>query len=166
MKTAFFIRHAKSSWEHPELRDIERPLNPRGLRDAPFMAKLLKAKSPPPDTLLSSPAVRALTTAEFFARELGRGRESITVVNDIYGADPGTLLLLLRNLPEAYSTAWVFGHNPEFTELANRFSKEFIANVPTCGIFRLDGRVEHWRDFSPDTAELTEFHYPKQYFKG
>ena len=63
MKTLYLARHAKSSWKHPELSDIERPLNKRGKRDAPIIGNLLKEKGVNPDILISSPAVRARKTA-------------------------------------------------------------------------------------------------------
>ena len=84
MKNVYFVRHAKSSWRDASLNDIERPLNSRGLRDAPFMAKLLKSKNVKPDLILSSPANRALTTAKYFAKEMGIPTEKIDVRNRIY----------------------------------------------------------------------------------
>ncbi|MCB9354861.1 MAG: histidine phosphatase family protein [Lewinellaceae bacterium] len=71
MRTLFLIRHAKSSWDNPGLRDINRPLNDRGMHDAPRMAQLLAGIGPPPDLIVSSPAKRAFTTAMFFARVFG-----------------------------------------------------------------------------------------------
>ena len=70
MKKLFLVRHAKSSWADPSLADLDRPLNKRGLRDAPFMAKLLKGRGVQPDRILSSPANRAFTTASYFAEAL------------------------------------------------------------------------------------------------
>ena len=64
MKTLFLIRHAKSSWEYTALPDKDRPLNDRGKRDAPKMGKRLAKRDVTPDLILSSPARRALTTAE------------------------------------------------------------------------------------------------------
>ncbi len=70
MKKLYLIRHAKSSWDYPGLNDHERPLNKRGERDAPFMAKILKEKKVKPDLILSSTAVRALEFAKKIADEL------------------------------------------------------------------------------------------------
>lgn len=71
MKTLVLVRHAKSSWDNPDWSDFERPLNKRGNRDAPFMAEVLKSKNIIPDFMISSPAIRAKSTALYFAQELG-----------------------------------------------------------------------------------------------
>ena len=71
MKTLFLVRHAKSSWENPGLSDEERPLNPRGERDAPRMGKRLAAREVKPDILISSPALRAHSTSIKIAAEIG-----------------------------------------------------------------------------------------------
>jgi Histidine phosphatase superfamily (branch 1) len=63
MKVLFLIRHAKSSWDNTALPDKDRPLDDRGKRDAPKMGKRLAKRDVKPDLILSSPAMRALTTA-------------------------------------------------------------------------------------------------------
>ena len=70
MKTLFLIRHAKSSWDDTALPDKDRPLADRGRRDAPKMGKRLAKRDVKPDLILSSPARRALTTAEIVAKKL------------------------------------------------------------------------------------------------
>ena len=65
------MRHAKSSWDMPCLKDSERPLNSRGKKNAPFMGKLLKEKNEIPDLIISSPAKRAYSTAKRIAVEIG-----------------------------------------------------------------------------------------------
>jgi len=164
MKNVYLIRHAKSSWKDMSLRDIERPLNKRGLRDAPFMAKMLAGKGVIPDAIISSPANRAFTTATYFAAEMGFTPAEITVVDTIYEAYTETILELMTQLKPAYKTVLIFGHNPTFTDLANRFTEDYIPNVPTCGMIHLSGKVANWEDFTPANAQLETFHYPKEYF--
>ncbi len=84
MKTLYLVRHAKSSWEQPELSDLERPLNKRGKKDAPFMGSLLKKKNEIPELIISSPAKRASSTAKRFAEELGIKKEDIKTEKDLY----------------------------------------------------------------------------------
>jgi phosphohistidine phosphatase len=164
MKTVLFIRHAKSSWKEPDLADIERPLNKRGLRDAPFMARLLAGKGIKPDVILSSPAVRAFTTARFFAESLGWPAERIRVERRIYDAYPGDLLQLLQKLPEEAETVLLFGHNPTITAVANYFAEHYIPNVPTCGIAQVAMEVSSWKDVAPRRGKLVAYYYPKQHF--
>ena len=163
MKTVYFIRHAKSSWENAGLSDIERPLNKRGLRDAPFMSKMLKGKNAQPDKLITSPANRAYTTATFFAKELNIPEQTIVVRKEIYHAYPEQVLNIIRHLDNGDDVVFLFGHNPCFTSLANQFSEEYIPNVPTCGVVKVEAEVSVWADFEKNGV-LKDFHFPKQYF--
>lgn len=162
MKTVYFVRHAKSSWEDPGLSDIERPLNKRGFRDAPFMAKMMKGKNANPDKILSSPANRALTTATYFSEALGIPTKGIVVRKEIYHAYPEEVLNIIRNLNDEDKTIFLFGHNPCFTSLANQFSDDYIPNVPTCGIVKVVAETNKWGEFEKK-GKLKEFYYPKQY---
>ena len=164
MKTVYVIRHAKSSWDDPTLTDIKRPLNKRGLRDAPFMAKLLKNKGVTADLIISSPANRALTTATYFANEMSIPVESIDVEHAIYGAYPEDILQMITQIEDDVNIVLIFGHNPTFTSLVNRFTEDYIANVPTCGIVKIDAKIDQWKDFNETTGVQTEFYFPKQYF--
>ena len=167
MKTVYLIRHAKSSWDDLTLPDTERPLNDRGLRDAPFMGMQLRAKAARIDRLITSPAKRALVTATYFAVALGMPAEQILVEPSIYEAQPEDILSIIRALSENYTTVALFGHNPTWTALTNMFGglEEPLDNVPTCGIIRIDADIEHWFDFTESSGFITEFHFPKQFFK-
>ncbi|NJL75223.1 MAG: hypothetical protein HC892_09550 [Saprospiraceae bacterium] len=161
MKTIYFIRHAKSDWEHLDLADIDRPLNDRGFRDAPRMAAFLKEKKITPSAIVSSPANRAHMTANFFADAFGIDREKIIIQSKIYLASSITLLELILTFPDTWETILLFGHNPSMTELANLFGKERIDNVPTCGIVCVESRVKKWKDFSQTTASRRAVYFPK-----
>jgi len=160
MKTVFFIRHAKSSWDDPALRDIDRPLNKRGRHDAPVMAKLLKEKGIRPDRIVSSPARRALNTAEAFAEEMGI--EDIFVEPRIYESMPDDLLQVVQQLDDSLDVVLIFGHNPTLYSLASIFSDMDLDNVPTCGIFEVQAAVNSWSDFSARTGRMIHFFFPKQ----
>lgn len=163
MKTIYFVRHAKSSWDNPMLRDIERPLGGRGLKDAPFMARMLKDKGVQPDLLLSSPATRAYSTALFFADAFAVEHASVQLEPRIYEAYPEDIMVIISKLPDVLDTVLLFGHNPTFTTLANRFSPTYIDNVPTCGIFKVEASVDSWNDFHAPDTKLTAFYFPKQF---
>lgn len=163
MKTIYFIRHAKSSWDDPMLSDKDRPLNSRGLRDAPFMAKHLSSVVSNVDAIISSPANRAFTTATYFATAFGKKASAIIVDEEIYEAFLTTIYYTIQALNNDWSTVLLFGHNPTLTMLANDFSDEFITNVPTCGIIEVVANIERWADFNANKGELTAFYYPKQF---
>ena len=164
MKTVYFIRHAKSSWSDPWKDDHDRGLNQRGLRDAPFMAKVLKGKGARPDRIISSSAVRAQKTALFFAREFEIEPDAVITEEAIYEAYPQTVLDVVTGLDDAINEVLVFGHNPSFTSIINHFTDDYLANLPTCGIGKVVANVEHWSEFAPPAAQLKELHFPKQYF--
>ncbi|MDE0250203.1 MAG: histidine phosphatase family protein, partial [Gammaproteobacteria bacterium] len=86
------VRHAKSSWADAGLTDFERPLNRRGLRDAPMMGQRLARAGYQADAIISSPAVRAATTADLIAEEIGFHRSLILRKHSVYAAGLATLL--------------------------------------------------------------------------
>ena len=164
MKKVYFVRHAKSSWEDSSLNDIQRPLSSRGLRDAPFMAKLLKNKNVKADLIISSPANRALTTAKYFADAMNIPHDEIAVKNIVYEAYPEDVIRTIQKVDKEVNTLMVFGHNPTFTSIVNRYTEDYIPNVPTCGIVKIEANINSWSEFSESTAMQTEFYFPKQYF--
>ena len=166
MRTLYLIRHAKSSWDNPGLRDFNRPLNERGLRDAPLMARLLAGAEARPELLVSSPAKRALTTAQFFAEACGMDEEAIVRNQDIYEATPTDILRIIAQLPESARIVGLFGHNPTFTEVANRFTENRIENLPTCGIVRIDSSAASWGEFYEGNAAVRALYFPKEVLRG
>lgn len=165
MKTLILLRHAKSSWKDMSLADFDRPLNKRGLRDAPFMAQKFKEKQQTPDLILSSPALRTKLTTEEFTNALGE--DFITKVfyqPQIYEAHYQTLLQLLRQQKNDHQTILLVGHNPGLTDLANFFSFEYIENIPTTGILLFNLAINSWKDISSETSKLVFFDFPKNYF--
>ncbi len=164
MKKLYLVRHAKSSWSEPSLSDIDRPLNKRGMRDAPFMGKMLAAKGVKPDRIISSPAKRAHKTAKYFAKAMSIGKDDIVIDRRIYDAFPEDIFEIIREIDDRYQIVLLFGHNPTFTSFVNRFTNRFIDNVPTCGISGIESEAKTWEDFGTTNSELKVFYYPKQYF--
>jgi phosphohistidine phosphatase len=162
MKTLFLVRHAKSCWEDPVLSDIDRPLNKRGKNDAPLMAKKVKKLFIKPDLLVSSPAKRALTTAQYFAEAMDIKRSNIAIVKEIYEALPDALVRVVHNLPHEANTAMLFGHNPSFTMITNRFTESPLDNLPTCGVVKIESTAESWADFNENNSKVTSILYPKK----
>jgi phosphohistidine phosphatase len=161
MKTLFCIRHAKSSWDDADLLDIDRPLNERGLRDAPRMAVFLKEKGIVPDLIVSSPAERAFQTATFFQEEWAMSDDQMEINDDIYEATEMDVWEIIKDLPDEANTVFLFGHNPTFTYFANLFSEEIIGNVPTCGVCQIESRTRKWSKLEASNSELVEFYYPQ-----
>ncbi len=163
MKTVYLIRHAKSSWDYSGLGDIDRPLNERGLRNARRMAQLLRESGAAPDAMMTSPALRALTTAGFFKTEFGIEGEDFLIRDEIYEAATAAILDLITMLPEDYQTVFLFGHNPTFTDVVNSFRRNFIDNLPTCGIVGIESGASNWGEFRPGNGRIKDYYFPKQF---
>ena len=161
MRNLFLVRHAKSSWDHPGLRDFDRPLSKRGQHDAPRMAKLLKGLGIHPDLLVSSPANRAFTTAQFFAEGLGIPEKDILKKQEIYEAYPSVIHRIISELPDSAHTVFLFGHNPTFTDVANTFTEDFIDNVPTCGVVHINSSAATWAEFYEENSKIKACYFPK-----
>lgn len=162
MKTLFLVRHAKSSWDDPSLRDFDRPLNARGKKDAPKMGKRLRKKNVLPNLIISSPAKRARSTAKRIARELGYDISGIQLEESLYHAEPETIAHVIAQLPDAIQTVMVVGHNPGLTDFANQYIQVRIDNIPTCGVVAAQFAIQSWKDITQAKGKLKFFDYPKQ----
>jgi len=161
-KTLTIVRHAKSSWDDPVLADFDRPLNPRGLRDAPRMGARLATTGIKPDRLVSSPANRALATAKIIAAALGIETRIIVPDERLYLASAETIMQVVREQDNAISSLMLFGHNPGMTDFAHRLGDCPLANLPTCACVTFRVEVEQWNATEPGTVHLEVVDYPKK----
>jgi len=161
MKTLFLIRHAKSSWDDTTLPDQDRPLNDRGRRDAPKMGERLAKRDVKPDLILSSPAVRALRTAEIIAEKLDYRRKNIVVNERLYAVEADDLLDEIHQLGDEVERVMLFGHNPELTELAHRLSSE-ITHMPTCAVAEFTFDAKSWSKIGTIKPSEVVLDYPKK----
>lgn len=161
LKQLFIIRHAKSSWSLPGQDDFDRPLNDRGMRDAPMMAERLLAKNIGIDLVVSSPANRALTTATFFADAYQLDKQHRKTVRSLYHAAPSVFYDVIESLDDIYQSVAIFSHNPGITAFMNELSDARIDNMPTCGVFAIRSPIHHWKDFKEGIHQFWFFDYPK-----
>tara|TARA_B100001109_G_C18864333_1_gene476041 strand:+ start:152 stop:643 length:492 start_codon:yes stop_codon:yes gene_type:complete len=161
LKSLFIIRHAKSSWKDTSISDIDRPLNSRGLRDAPTMGERLFNANYKADLMISSPAKRAIHTAQIIAQKTEYQPSKIQTQASIYGSNSHQLIDLICKTNDDVDTLFIFGHNPSFTYLAEDLSNESFGNIPTCGIVALQLPFDQWRYCSRGTANLLFYDYPK-----
>jgi phosphohistidine phosphatase len=161
MKALFLIRHAKSSWDDTALPDKDRPLNDRGKRDAPKMGKRLARRDVKPDLILSSPATRALTTAEIIAKKLDYKRKDIVVDDRLYAGEADDLLNVIHKLGDKRERVILVGHNPELTELAHRLSSE-ITHMPTCAVAAFTFDAKSWSNIGTAKPAKVALDYPKK----
>lgn len=164
MKTLVLVRHAKSSHDDPFIKDIDRPLNHRGKRDAPVMAHFLNQSNIIPDCILSSPATRAHITAAIFAQELLGDESRVDVWDEIYDAPAKQLMSVIKQVDDANRVCMLVGHNPGLTDLANHLIKvprDHIDNIPTTGVVILELGIGTWIQLTEAIAVLSRFVYPK-----
>ena len=147
MKTLLIMRHAKSSWNHPELSDYDRPLNGRGKRDAPRMGKHLRQEGLIPDMILTSSAKRARSTANRVVKASGYAGK-LKKLNALYDAALGAYFKTLQVLPEKYQHVMVVGHNPTMEQLVNHLTGH-IKPMPTAALAHIELPIERW-----DTLDL------------
>ena len=151
MKTVFLIRHAKSSWDDPNLDDHDRPLNKRGEKDGPKMAELFLEQFGEVDAIISSTALNI------------EGTDRVLHTSSLYCSMSREVHDVIRSLPDAYESVALFGHNPSFTSIANQFEGQVIPNIPTCGIVQIQSNINHWADWSARKGIIQAFIYPKMF---
>src|SRR5205823_1520319 len=161
MKTLFLIRHGKSRRDDPAMPDKDRPLNDRGKRDAPKMGERLAKRDVKPNLILSSPARRALKTAEIIAKKLDYKLKDIVVDNRLYAVEADDLLRVIRGLGDKAERVMLFGHNPELTELAHRLSSK-ITHMPTCAVAEFTFDAKSWSYIGKGKPSSVTLDYPKQ----
>ncbi|HXG68351.1 MAG TPA: histidine phosphatase family protein [Blastocatellia bacterium] len=160
MKTLLLLRHAKSSWDDSSLRDFDRPLAPRGERDAPRMGKALKKRGPLPDVVISSPAQRARQTVEAFVAA-AKLEASPQFDERIYEASSAELMKLVRGLPDSASCILLVGHNPGFEDLVSRLTGK-SQRMPTAALACIEFKVEKWEDVEDGEGKLAWLLTPKE----
>lgn len=161
MKYLHLIRHAKTSWEHPELPDRERPLTETGKQDAQHMAQQLKDMKIEPDCILCSPAVRALDTATIFANEFNFPLDKILIDEQIYSGGVEELIEVIKHLPSSISTVLCIGHNPNLTWLSHYLCEEARMNIPTCGIVSIKFHTRNWGQITNSETQLISYIHPQ-----
>jgi phosphohistidine phosphatase len=161
MKSVLIIRHAKSSWDHVLQKDFDRPLNERGYKDAPAMAKRLLEKNIAIDAFISSPAARAYTTAAYFAKCYGKKEQDIITVPALYEAAAQVFYNVIKKTDDVFDDIAIFAHNPGITDFVNGLTTTRIDSMPTCAIFVVRADINSWKDFEKAKKTFWFFDYPK-----
>lgn len=162
MKILTLVRHAKSSWSDRHLSDRERPLNQRGMRDAPIMGKRIVAHGIRPSLIISSPATRAWTTAKIIAREIAYPIEFLQREDRLYLASLNEILDVVAAQDNDFNNLMVVGHNPGMTDFANFLSPGLSHNLPTAGVVSVQFDQQDWNLFERPKAEVLVYDYPKK----
>lgn len=159
MKTLYLLRHAKSSWDDPAQTDFERPLNPRGEKAAPFMGELMAKKELVPSIIVSSPAMRAKTTA-LLVKDAGQFSADIIIEKNIYEASPNTLRQVVSEISDNHSSAMLVGHNPGIEGFI-RYLTGQLEPMPTAALAVIELEIERWDEIIDGGGKLLSVYRPK-----
>ncbi|MCX2719957.1 SixA phosphatase family protein [Lentiprolixibacter aurantiacus] len=160
MKSLLLFRHGKSSWDY-DVRDQDRPLKPRGIKDGHLVAStFMKNTKELPDRVFSSIANRALHTCMIFCRTLEYPMEKVSLTPSLYDFSGDSALGFVKGLDNSLNSVAIFGHNYAFTNIANQLGSMHIDNIPTSGLVKINFQVDNWKKLDKGTTELILF--PKE----
>ena len=160
LKKLIIIRHSKSSWKNLSLGDFHRPLNNRGKIDAPMMANYLSSRVPKISLLHCSSSVRTFETSKFFTEKIQF--DEIKYDDSLYHGSSFSLLNIINNYSDNYSSVAIIAHNPGLTNLINEITNILLDNLPTTGIVEIDFNCIKWSEISMKNSNLIDLKFPKQ----
>lgn len=163
MKTLYIIRHAKSSWDDPNLTDFDRPLNNRGKSDAKMMAEIFANQVKSVGAFVSSTAKRAVKTTNQFIERDDLSYNTIEYTDLLYHASAQKIADVIAGQENQNDSIAIVGHNPGLTDFANEFGNVTIDNLPTTGILAFAFDIEKWENVLSGDGKLLFFEYPKRY---
>lgn len=161
MKHLWLARHAKSDWNDSGIPDFDRVLNERGLRDAPAMGRWLASRGVKPQVMVTSPAKRALQTAELLAQGMGFSEAFIFHEPRIYEATTGDLEEVIEESDDNINHLMLVGHNPGLTRLVNVLGAQ-LDNLPTCAVAAMSFEARRWVDIESAEPVSVEIWRPKE----
>ncbi len=156
MKTLYMVRHAKSSWKH-DVIDHKRPLKKRGMNDGRLVSNYISKQVKAPDLIISSDAVRAFSTAQYFKDAFQVNDKNFKSNHNLYDFSGHKVIDIIKNNKNSDDIVMIVGHNHAFTSVANMLGNSYIDNVPTCGFVQLEFDVDSWSDIVTGTTKLTVF---------
>jgi len=168
VRRLWLLRHAKSSWDDRELDDRDRPLAPRGERDAERMGSQLAGTQVRPSLVLCSAALRARQTLARILPFLGDDLD-VRIEPGLYVFDPYPLLRRLRDVADDATSVLLIGHNPAMQELTLTLTAEddvglrqgLATKFPTGALAEIELRVEAWRDVAPGAGTIVRVVLPR-----
>lgn len=124
------------------------------------MGKHLANNIEPPEILISSTASRAFYTALHICDQFHMDEKNILLEKQLFHAGSNQILEVIQKAPNCDQLA-IFGHNPGFTDCANRLANLYIDNVPTCGVVGISFDIEKWSDVEFGKGKQEFFFFPK-----
>lgn len=160
IKTLYIMRHAKASWDYPELPDYDRPLTESGMINSKKIATELQNRNVSVELIICSYAKRSHDTARIIATGINYPVEQIEVCNDIYEGDTDDFFKLIFQVNDDITSLMIVGHNPTVTQFVNLFVKTRIDILPTSGLFSLNFETENWLDITKSRVKTGFYLFP------
>jgi phosphohistidine phosphatase len=158
------LRHGKSDWDADFQLDRDRPLSSRGVRAAQTMGRIIAGSLHRPELVLSSPANRALTTAQL-AAEAGNWEAPIEIVDALYGGGPEAVVFALHMVPSEVGRVVLVGHEPTWSETTSILVGGGEHRVPTGTAVGLETFMP-WPRVGPATCRLVWMLPPRLFTDG
>jgi len=167
MKNLYLLRHCKSDWSAAFQRDFDRPLNERGLNEAPLMCSFLSAVTDFSEThVVSSPAVRTRQTLDpLLGRWPDTQKQAVDWNENLYESGLDAYLKVIREVPGAAENLLLVGHNPSIQHvveyLVSGHQSDELVHVSTGTLLCLSMDVRHWKQATADSAIIKWMITPK-----
>jgi phosphohistidine phosphatase len=162
MKTLYIVRHAKAESKDLPKKDFDRSLTKKGMEDARLMGEALRDSGlKPAFRVISSPAARALETAQIMVETLDMSVENIICNKEIYDASLKTMLKVIGELPDKMSSVMLFGHNTSFLELVNYLGNKVFAKFPKGAVVGIQFPYDKWKEINKKSGRVIYYEYPK-----
>jgi len=152
-KTVFLFRHGKSDWNAAYPSDHERPVAPRGKKDARLMGQFVRDTDQIPHLVITSSALRARSTAEL-AMEAGRWASRLSVEPRLYGAHASMILELAQALPDGLASVLFAGHEPTCSTAVGLLTGHVSVRFPTGAMARVDFEGDSWKQIRAEKGRL------------
>ncbi len=161
-KTIYLIRHGKASRDFPRISDIDRPLLEKGCVDVDKMSTLLKEHTKQIDLFITSPAVRAFSTALIFARQFNYSLNSIVLEKRMYMTGSTDLFNIIKGLNNQHQSVAMFAHNPGVERLVKLLTSQEHIHFSTSAFAIIESNVNNWNEMEAGTCKLLSYRYPKE----
>lgn len=165
-KKLYLVRHAKTQQNSVDGRDFTRELADRGLRDASMIGSYFINNGYAVDMIISSPAARAIATAELIAEQINFPVEKIHTNEELYMASVRTFLQIVNQLRDDLDSVMITSHNPTVSYLAEYLSGAHIGDMPTSGVAEILFTADSWSEVSQDSGELGLYVTPRMIKDG
>ena len=163
----YAMRHAKSSWDFPDLDDHDRPLNKRGVNSAKLICEFFIKKKLKIDLVYCSSSKRTIQTLNILSEKISF--KKIIKKKALYHASEDEIIHILKQTVDNYKTLLLINHEPSISELINRIclkeNSDQFENLkrkfPTAAVAEVSFNFNDWKKLSKVKGKLISFIKPK-----